>query len=123
MYSARLLLAVVFAAATMSSVSAAPAECDRACLKTTLDQYLKAVTAHNPAAAPLFIGYRHTENAVVQKLGEGAWKSVTGIGKADRRYYDAVSGQAAFFGVLNEGAAIEALAEATQPAMSVTVTA
>jgi hypothetical protein len=38
------------------------------------------------------------------KSGKGAWKSITSIGKVDRRYYDPVTGQAAFFGVLNEGA-------------------
>jgi hypothetical protein len=72
-------------------------------LKTSLDQYLQAILKHDPKAAPLFLGYRHTENALLVKLGEGAWKSVTSIGKVDRRYYDPVSGQAAFFGVLNEG--------------------
>lgn len=80
------------------------AACDRACLKTSLDQYLQAVLKHDPKAAPLAIRYRHTENAMLTKLGEGAWKSVTAIGKVDRRYYDPVSEQAAFFGVLNEGA-------------------
>ena len=80
------------------------ATCDRACLKSSLDQYLQAILKHDPRAAPLFLGYRHTENALLVKLGEGAWKSVTSIGKVDRRYYDPVSGQAAFFGVLNEGA-------------------
>ena len=77
--------------------------CDRACLKTSLDQYLKAIVKHDPAAAPLFRGYRHTENAILKKLGDGAWKSITGIGAVDRRYFDASTGQAAFFGVMNEG--------------------
>jgi hypothetical protein len=94
------ILAFVFAAV----LPACGATCDRACLKTSLDQYLQAILKHDPKAAPLFLGYRHTENALLVKLGEGAWKSVTSIGKVDRRYYDPVSGQAAFFGVLNEGA-------------------
>jgi hypothetical protein len=80
-------------------------ECDRACLKTMLDQYLTAVTTHNPSAAPLFAGFRQTENAVVVKLGTGVWKSVTGLGKVQRRYMDAVSGQAAYFGIVEEGTA------------------
>jgi hypothetical protein len=80
------------------------ATCDRACLKSSLDQYLQAILKHDPQAAPLFLGYRHTENALLVKSGEGAWKSITSIGKVDRRYYDPVTGQAAFFGVLNEGA-------------------
>src|SRR5206468_1489643 len=37
------------------------------------------------------------------KLGTGMWKSVTGLGKVQRRYLDAVSGQAAYFGIVEEG--------------------
>jgi hypothetical protein len=80
------------------------AGCDRACLKTSLEQYLQAIVKHDPKAAPLFLGYRHTENALLVKLGEGAWKTITAIGKVDQRYFDAETGQAAFFGTLNEGA-------------------
>ena len=93
------ILASVFALA----LPTLGATCDRACLKSSLDQYLQAVMKHDPQAAPLFLGYRHTENAKLVKLGEGAWKSMTSIGKVERRYYDPVSEQAAFFGVLNEG--------------------
>ncbi len=82
---------------------AAGPECDRACLRTALDQYLSAVIKHDPAAAPLSPGFRQTENAVVIKNGEGAWKSVTGLGKLQRRYLDPVSEQAAYFGVVDEG--------------------
>jgi hypothetical protein len=80
----------------------AAGECDRACLKTTLDQYLNAVTKHDPAAAPLLVGFRQTENATVIKLGSGVWKTVTNLGKVQRRYFDAVSGQAGFFGIVEE---------------------
>ncbi len=93
------LLFLTFAAV----LPAVAAPCDRACLKTSLDQYLQAIMRHDPAAVRLFLGYRQTENAKLVKLGEGAWKSITTIGAVDRRYYDPVSEQAAFFGVLNEG--------------------
>lgn len=93
------LLAAAFAAV----LPAFGATCDRACLKSSLDQYLQAVLKHDPQAAPLAFSYRQTENARLVKLGEGAWKSMTSIGKVDRRYFDPVSEQAAFFGVLNEG--------------------
>jgi hypothetical protein len=78
-------------------------ECDRACLKSALDQYLNAVIKHDPSAAPLFVGFRQTENAVVVRTGTGTWKSVTGLGKLQRRYLDPVSEQAAYFGVVEEG--------------------
>src|SRR5512147_915209 len=77
---------------------AAANDCDRACLKSTLDQYLNAVIKHDPSAAPLFVAFRQTENAVVVKPGTGVWKSVTGLGKVQRRYLDTVSGQAGYFG-------------------------
>jgi hypothetical protein len=96
-------LSHVLAAVFSTVLPALGATCDRACLKSSLDQYLQAILKHDPKAAPLFLGYRHTENALLVKLGEGAWKSITSIGKVDRRYYDPVSEQAAFFGVLNEG--------------------
>lgn len=96
-------LSYILGAAFAAALPVLGATCDRACLKTSLDQYLQAIFKHDPQAAPLSIGYRQTENAVAVKLGEGAWKSITAFGKVDRRYYDAVSGQAAFFGVLNEG--------------------
>ena len=80
----------------------AAANCDRACLKATLDQYLAALIKHDPAAAPLFIGFRQTENAVVVRLGTGAWKSITGLGKVQRRYLDPASAQAGYFGSVDE---------------------
>ncbi len=79
------------------------ADCDRACLKGALDQYLNAVVKHDPTAANLFVGFRQTENAVVVRLGTGTWKSVTGLGKLQRRYLDPVSEQAAYFGIVEEG--------------------
>ena len=87
-----------------SARTATAQDCDRSCLKSTLDRYLTAVTMHDPSAAPLAVGFRQTENAVVVKPATGTWKSVTGLGSIQRRYLDPVSGQAAYFGVVNEGA-------------------
>jgi hypothetical protein len=36
----------------------AAGDCDRSCLKITLDQFLNAVIKHDTAAVPLFIGFR-----------------------------------------------------------------
>src|SRR6476646_2668626 len=91
--------------------SAYGAACDRACLKTTLDQYLTAVVQHKPATAPLSVGFRQTENAMVRKLGTGLWESTKGLGKLQLRYFDPESGQAGYFGTLDEmnGSAIVTL--------------
>ena len=69
-----------------------------------MDAYLNAVVKHDPAAAPLMIGFRQTENAIVVRDGTGVWKTVTALGAMRRRYFDPVSGQAAYFGVVEEGA-------------------
>src|ERR1700686_4270051 len=82
--------------------SAHGAACDRACLKATLDQYLNAVVQHNPAAAPLSAGFRQTENAMVRRTGTGLWQSAMALGKLQRRYFDAETGQAGYFGIIEE---------------------
>jgi hypothetical protein len=78
------------------------ADCDRACLKSTLDRYLQAVVKHDPSAAPLSAAYRHTENAINIPLGKGMWQSASSLGKMQRRYVDATSGQAAYYGIIEE---------------------
>jgi hypothetical protein len=69
-----------------------------------LDQYLKAVVKHDRTAAPLGLGFRQTENATVTPPGAGLWKSMAATGKLDRRYYDATTGEAGFFGTIEEAA-------------------
>ena len=100
-----LATAVLMALAIAGSLTPASAQttCDRACLRTMLDQYLNAVVKHDPAAAPLVVGFRQTENAINVRPGNGVWKSVTGLGKVQRRYFDPVSGQAAYYGTVEEG--------------------
>src|SRR5881394_2985723 len=93
----RLILVAVL---WMGSAYGAP--CDRACLKTTLDQYLTAVVQHKPASAPLSVGFRQTENAMVRKVGTGLWETTKGLGKLQLRYFDPESGQAGYFGTLEE---------------------
>lgn len=83
--------------------AAAQANCDRTCLRTLLDQYLAAVVQHDPKAVPLVVGFRQTENAINVAPGGGVWKTVTGLGKMQRRYLDDVSGQAGYYGLIDEG--------------------
>jgi hypothetical protein len=99
----RRLLLLTCAVSCCPALSAAADDCDRACLKRTLDEYLTAVITHEPSSAPLFPAFRQTENAVVVRVGTGMWKTATGLGKLQRRYLDPVSGQAGYFGVIDEG--------------------
>ena len=59
-----LLLMLVLAGARTANAQT----CDRACLRTALDQYLAAIVKHDPTSAPLVLGYRHTENALNKYL-------------------------------------------------------
>jgi hypothetical protein len=104
----RIAVTAVFVAA--GSLSAAPSalaqsgDCDRDCLAALLGRYLDSVVAHDPSKAPLWVGFRQTENARVVRPGAGVWQTVTGLGPLERRYFDPVAGQAAYLGLVKEGA-------------------
>ena len=102
--SGRLLILVLSCAVLAAPRLSGAQGCDRACLAGALEAYLSALVAHNPAAAPLAPSFRYTENALEVKPGDGVWKSVTKLGAVQRRYVDAVTGQAAYFGIIEEGA-------------------
>jgi hypothetical protein len=108
--SGRRMLQLVVMIGLATAVSAGPASaqgaCDRACLRTMLDQYLAAVVRHDPTAAPLIVGFRQTENAINVAPGNGVWKTVTGLGKMQRRYFDPVTGQAGYYGLVEEGSSV-----------------
>src|SRR5260221_1234414 len=86
MHSARFLLIAAFATGIASAQT-----CDHACLKTTLDQYLNAVVKHDTSAAPLFVGFRQTDNGLVARPGTGAWQSATAPGDLERELFDPVA--------------------------------
>lgn len=109
--AARLVVVTVCALATVHAVAQsssridpkpAIAACDRACLRTMLDSYLAAVFKHDPSAVSLADDYFATENTAQTPRGEGAWKSVTGYGKVQRRFMDPVAENAAFLGLLKK---------------------
>jgi hypothetical protein len=76
--------------------------CNRACLADALDRYLNAVVEHDPEAAGLATGFRQTENAVVVARGAGMWQSAVGLGDVQRRFFDPATGNAVFFGIVEE---------------------
>jgi hypothetical protein len=97
----RIVVGVLIAIGSVGRASAQTA-CDRRCLRTLLDQYLAAVIKHDPQAAALRVGFRQTENAINVFPGGGVWKTVTGLGKMQRRYLDPESGQAGYYGLIEE---------------------
>ena len=98
-----LLAAMAALLAILPASAQAQQRCDRACLGGKLDRFLAAVVAKDPSKAGLWIGFRQTENALLVAPGHGIWASNTGLGTLDRRYFDAETGQAEFFGTIREG--------------------
>jgi hypothetical protein len=80
-----MLRALLLSALVLGSGNAFAQSCNRECLRTTLDQYLKALVQHDFGKAPLSVGFRETENAVVTLLGAGLWQSATALGNLERR--------------------------------------
>jgi len=103
MKSAFYAAVTVAASITVTSSALGQGSCDRECLRTMLDRYLAAVVAHDPSAAPVVVGFRQTENAINVAPGDGMWRSVTGLGEVQRKYFDPISGQAAYYGTVEEG--------------------
>jgi hypothetical protein len=99
----RLALLILAVAQGLAVAAERSPDCDRACLRSILDRYMTAVVQHDPSAASLAFGYRHTENAINVPPGKGVWQSVTALGAVQRRFLDPVSSQAAYYGIVDEG--------------------
>ncbi|HEX4137865.1 MAG TPA: hypothetical protein VHY84_24865 [Bryobacteraceae bacterium] len=85
-----------------STIQAAP-NCDRACLRGFITQYLDAMLTHNPKALPLSPRVRFTEDGVEMKPGEGLWKDASKIRGYRQDILDVRQGVAASQVVVEEG--------------------
>ena len=101
LFAAGLLLALPGPEAAVRAQQ--PAACDRACLDGMLSRFLDAVAAEDPARAPLAIGFRQTQNSLLTPAGAGVWQTLSALGRSPRRYFDPVTGNAVFFGVVTDG--------------------
>jgi hypothetical protein len=59
--------------------AAAQNSCDRACLSGFMTRYLDALVAHDPSKLPVAANLKFTEDTKPMKLGEGLWKTASGI--------------------------------------------
>jgi hypothetical protein len=97
--------------AVVQSPVAAPGEpsaviasdCDRSCLIGFLHAYIDALTHKDPTRAHFAPDVRFTENNVEMPLGhEGLWASVSGIATTGLEVADTQTGNAAWFGTVEE---------------------
>jgi hypothetical protein len=79
-----------------------PLDCNRACLEGLIDQYLKAVVAHDPSKVPLSKDVMYTENNQVIDVGDGFWKTAQGLGNYRHVFADPEFGQVAMMGTMME---------------------
>jgi hypothetical protein len=95
------IAAVLLGFASLPSAAQDSLACDRICLTGTLEQYISALTKHEPAAAPLASNIKFTENTVRIPVGEGLWIGVTEGPTTFRvSVIDPVSSQAGFYGLI-----------------------
>lgn len=95
-------MALAFALAWFARAEPRAAGCDRGCLTGILDRYLAALVAHSPSGLPLASSVIYTENGTRVPIGSGLWKTATRITLRRELFVDADSGEAAFWGVLDE---------------------
>lgn len=78
-------------------------ECDRACLRELMTQFIDALVAHDASTLPLADNVRYTEDSRNARLGEGIWQSVTANGGFRQDYLDTRKQVAAAHLLLREG--------------------
>ena len=85
-----------------TAACAAPADCDRECLRGLITQYLDALVAHNPGGLPLDAKARFTEDSVEMHLGDGLWKNASRVRAYRQDVLDTRQGVAASQVVVEE---------------------
>ena len=100
MKSVAVLCVVLFLGSTGGARAAD--SCDRACLEGMVNQYLKAVVAHDASSLPLAKNVKYTENGQQLPMTQGLWATATG--DATYRLYaaDPMAGEVGFLGVMKE---------------------
>jgi hypothetical protein len=76
------------------TLAARAADCDRECLRGMITQYLDAMVAHQPSALPVAAKVRFTEDTVEKPLGDGLWKTASGLRKYRQDILDVRQGVA-----------------------------
>ncbi len=82
--------------------SAVSPSCNRTCLIGMLHSYLDALSHKDRGLAPFAGNVRYTENNVEMPLGEGLWGSIGGVSASGLEVADASTGNAAWFGTVQE---------------------
>lgn len=96
------LLTPALAQAPGRASAYAAVACDRACLIGQLHAYMDALTHKDPARLRLAKDVTFTENDVAMPIGEGLWGTISGASSDGLELADPSTGQAAWFGLVQE---------------------
>jgi hypothetical protein len=104
--AATVLIAVMIASGVRAQApgeaSAVTPSCDRTCLIGMLHSYLDALRHKDRGLAPFARTVRYAENDVEMPFGEGLWGSVGSVSATGLEVADASTGNAAWFGTVQE---------------------
>lgn len=97
------LVALMGILALAQPAKAATAQCNRSCLKNTVDKYLAALVAHDPSKVSFAPNVKFVENTVPMHPGDGLWKTASAVPTTFKIYVpDPVSEEVGFLGVMQE---------------------
>jgi len=82
-----------------SSTSSA---CDRACLIGIADEYMRALSAHDPTRLPWGRSVRYSENSVSMPIGEGQWGTIAWASESALHVADELTGNVVWVGLVRE---------------------
>lgn len=82
--------------------AAAATSCDYDCLTSIVDQYMKALVAHDPSQIPVATGVRFTENTIPLTLGEALWGTISELGSYKLYFADPEGGAAGIEATIRE---------------------
>jgi hypothetical protein len=86
----------------LDKAAAKASACDRACLEGFLDQYLEAMAANDPSKVKLSPHLKLTENGAILTVGDGLWRTATGLGTYRFKFSDPQTHQAGAVAVVLE---------------------
>ncbi|MGD9161165.1 MAG: hypothetical protein PVG39_22295 [Desulfobacteraceae bacterium] len=91
------MLAAVLALTFTACSNQAKVACDRDCIIDITNDYLSALVAHDPSAAPLADNIAFVENVTRMSPGEGLWESAVTAPDSFAIYVPDVENQTAGF--------------------------
>ena len=77
-------------------------DCDRACLISVVRAHMAALSSRDPSGLPVAADLMFTENNVPLPLGDGLWRTISGVDATGLEAADEVTGHAAWFGSVRE---------------------